>query len=39
MPLLEVLNYAMSRLPIRDVQIVELALEGVIRRIYEGALK
>lgn len=39
MPLLEVLNFAMSRFFIRDVQIVELALEGVIRRIYEGALK
>jgi ABC-type uncharacterized transport system ATPase subunit len=39
LPLLEVLNFAMSRFAIRDVQIVELALEGVIRRIYEGALK
>lgn len=39
MPLLEVLNFAMSHFAIRDVQIVELALEGVIRRIYEGALK
>jgi ABC-2 type transport system ATP-binding protein len=39
MPLLDVLNFAMSRFAIRDVQIVELALEGVIRRIYEGALK
>lgn len=39
LPLLEVLNFAMSRFAIRDVQIVELAIEGVIRRIYEGALK
>ncbi len=39
LPLMEVLNFSMARFMVRDVQIVELALEGVIRRIYEGALK
>jgi ABC-2 type transport system ATP-binding protein len=39
LPLAEVLNYCMAGFTVRDVQIVELALEGVIRRIYEGALK
>jgi ABC-2 type transport system ATP-binding protein len=39
LPLTEVLSLAMSRFSVRDVQVVELALEGVIRRIYEGALQ
>jgi ABC-2 type transport system ATP-binding protein len=38
-PLIEVLNFIMASFTVRDVQIVELALEGVIRQIYEGALK
>ena len=38
-PLTDVLNFSMAQFIVRDVQIVELALEGVIRRIYDGALK
>jgi ABC-2 type transport system ATP-binding protein len=37
--LTDVLNFCMAEFTVRDVQVVELALEGVIRRIYEGALK
>jgi len=39
MPLLEVLNVAMSNFEIKDVQIVEITLESIIRRLYDGALK
>ncbi len=39
MPLADLLNFSMGQFTVRDVQIVELALEGVIRRIYEGALQ
>jgi ABC-2 type transport system ATP-binding protein len=38
-PLLKLLHYTLSHYQIRDVQIVELAMESVVKRIYEGALQ
>jgi ABC-2 type transport system ATP-binding protein len=37
--LLDVLNYVMNILPIKDVKIEEIRTESVIRKIYEGALQ
>jgi ABC-2 type transport system ATP-binding protein len=37
--LVDVLNRILADFVVHDVQVVELALEGVIRRIYEGTLK
>jgi len=36
-PLLDVLNLTMSSFAIKDIQIVEISLESIIRRLYEGA--
>lgn len=36
-PLLDVLNMAMSSFKIKDIQIVEISLESIIRRLYDGA--
>src|SRR5205823_1154595 len=35
-PLRDVLNFAMSDLPVKDVKIAEIATESVIQKIYEG---
>jgi ABC-2 type transport system ATP-binding protein len=35
-PLLEVLNLTMSSFGVKDIQIVEISLESIIRRLYEG---
>lgn len=37
-PLSEVLSFAMSNFPVSDVRIVEISMENVVRRVYEGAL-
>ena len=37
-PLSEVLSFAMSNFAISDVRIVEISMENVVRRVYEGAL-
>lgn len=38
-PLLEVLNFVMAEFPVRDVGIVEISMENVVQKIYEGALQ
>jgi ABC-2 type transport system ATP-binding protein len=38
-PLMEVLNFALHTFDIKDVQIVEISMESVIRRVYGGALE
>jgi ABC-type uncharacterized transport system ATPase subunit len=38
-PLMEVLNFALHTFDIKDVQIVEISMESVIRRVYGGALQ
>lgn len=37
-PLMEVLNFTMHTFDVKDVQIVEISMESVIRRVYGGAL-
>jgi ABC-2 type transport system ATP-binding protein len=37
-PLLDVLHFVMEAFPIKDVRIVEISMENVVQRIYEGAL-
>ena len=37
-PLADVLNYVMSNFPISDVRIVEISMEKVVRKIYDGVL-
>jgi ABC-2 type transport system ATP-binding protein len=37
-PLSEVLSFAMSNFPVSDVRIVEISMENVVRRVYDGAL-
>ena len=38
-PLAEVLSLMMNTFPVRDVRIVEIAMEDVVQRIYAGALQ
>jgi ABC-type uncharacterized transport system ATPase subunit len=38
-PLLEVLNHAMGSFAVHDVRIVEISMENVVQKIYEGALE
>lgn len=37
-PLSEVLNTAMSNFPVADVRIVEVSMEHVVQKVYDGAL-
>ncbi len=37
-PLLDVLSLMMTEFPVRDVRIVEIAMENVVQKIYDGAL-
>jgi ABC-2 type transport system ATP-binding protein len=37
-PLSDVLSFVMSHFPVEDVRIVEISMENVVRRVYEGAL-
>jgi ABC-type uncharacterized transport system ATPase subunit len=37
-PLLDVLNFAMGTFAVRDVRIVEISMENVVQKIYDGAL-
>jgi ABC-2 type transport system ATP-binding protein len=37
-PLLEVLHFVMEAFPVKDVRIVEISMENVVQRIYDGAL-
>lgn len=37
-PMRDVLNFVMANFPVFDVRIVEISMENVVRRIYEGAL-
>jgi len=38
-PLSEVLNHVLASFPVNDVRIVEISMENVVRRIYDGALQ
>ncbi len=38
-PLSDVLNLVMSNFPVEDVRIVEISMENVVRKVYDGALK
>jgi ABC-2 type transport system ATP-binding protein len=38
-PLSEVLSFVMSNFAVEDVRIVEISMENVVRRVYDGALK
>lgn len=38
-PLSDVLSFVMSNFPVTDVRIVEISMENVVRRIYDGALQ
>jgi ABC-2 type transport system ATP-binding protein len=38
-PLSEVLNFVMSSFPVEDVRIVEISMENVVRKVYDGALR
>jgi ABC-2 type transport system ATP-binding protein len=38
-PLSEVLGFVMSNFPVADVRIVEISMEDVVRRVYDGALQ
>jgi ABC-2 type transport system ATP-binding protein len=38
-PLSEVLNFVMSSFSVEDVRIVEISMENVVRKIYDGALQ
>jgi len=37
-PLSEVLNHVMTNFPVSDVRIVEISMENVVRKVYDGAL-
>ena len=37
-PLREVLNLIMSKFALEDIRIVEISMENVVQRIYDGAL-
>jgi ABC-2 type transport system ATP-binding protein len=37
-PLSEVLNYVMTNFTVSDVRIVEISMETVVRKVYDGAL-
>jgi len=37
-PLSDVLNFVMSGFPVSDVRIVEISMENVVQRVYDGAL-
>ncbi len=37
-PLSDVLNFVMTAFPVSDVRIVEIAMENVVRKVYDGAL-
>ncbi len=37
-PLSKVLNFIMTSFPVFDVRIVEISMENVVRRVYDGAL-
>jgi ABC-2 type transport system ATP-binding protein len=37
-PLSEVLNLVMTNFPVSDVRIVEISMENVVRKVYDGAL-
>jgi len=37
-PLLDVLNFVMGAFAVRDVRIVEISMENVVQKIYDGAL-
>jgi len=37
-PLSDVLNFVMSNFPVDDVRIVEISMENVVRKVYDGAL-
>jgi ABC-2 type transport system ATP-binding protein len=37
-PLSDVLNYVMSNFPVHDVRIVEISMENVVKKVYDGAL-
>lgn len=37
-PLADVLSFVMSNFPISDVRIVEISMEQVVRKVYDGAL-
>lgn len=38
-PLLEVLNVLMQEFSVRDVKIIEISMENVVQKIYEGGLR
>jgi ABC-2 type transport system ATP-binding protein len=38
-PLSDVLNFVMSNFAVEDVRIVEISMENVVRKVYDGALK
>jgi ABC-2 type transport system ATP-binding protein len=38
-PLLDVLNFLMGTLPVKDVRIVEVSMVSVVQKIYDGALR
>jgi ABC-2 type transport system ATP-binding protein len=37
-PLADVLNLIMANFPVSDVRIVEISMENVVRKVYDGAL-
>ena len=37
-PLSEVLNFVMTNFSVVDVRIVEISMENVVRKVYDGAL-
>jgi ABC-2 type transport system ATP-binding protein len=37
-PLADVLNFIMGHFPVSDVRIVEISMENVVRKVYDGAL-
>jgi len=37
--LADVLGFAMSNFPVADVRIVEITMENVVRKVYDGALR
>lgn len=38
-PLSDVLGFVMGNFPVEDVRIVEISMENVVRKVYDGALK
>jgi ABC-2 type transport system ATP-binding protein len=38
-PLLDVLGFLMTNFPVKDVRIVEISMENVVQKIYDGALQ